>query len=388
MQRHQSRERPGWQSRAAEFGFTFHTMYGEPYWDESIYYEFSLQQIENHIEDPTEELHRMCLAAVDEVVSSEALMAKFQIPDIHRDLIRHSWLRKDPSLYSRMDLAYNGSGPAKLYENNADTPTSLYETGFWQWLWLEDKIHSGDLPKQTDQYNSLQEKLIERFREIRQPRLDSMLHFACAKDTDEDRGTVQYLQDCASEAGIRNKFTYVEDIGHGVGDVFTDIDSEQIRWMFKLYPWEFMLREDFGDLLQKSAVSWLEPPWKALVSNKAILPLLWKMFPGHPNLLPSYFEEDMPSSGLSRYVRKPIFAREGANVSIHVDGQQIEASEGPYGKEGFIYQEYCPLPRFAGNHTLIGSWLINDRPAGMSVREDSSQITQDLSRFVPHIILD
>ena len=107
------------------------------------------------------------------------------------------------------------------------------------------RSHSGDLPKQADQYNSLQEKLIERFREIRQPRLDSVLHFACAKDTDEDRGTVQYLQDCASEAGIRNKFTYVEDIGHGVGDVFTDIDSEQIRWMFKLYPWEFMLREDF-----------------------------------------------------------------------------------------------------------------------------------------------
>ena len=141
MQRHESRERPGWQSRAAEFGFTFHTMYGEPYWDESVYYEFSLQQVEDHIEDPTEELHRMCLAAVDEVVGSEALMEKFQIPDATPGSDPSiPGCAKIPSLYSRMDLAYNGSGPAKLYENNADTPTSLYETGFWQWLWLEDKI--------------------------------------------------------------------------------------------------------------------------------------------------------------------------------------------------------------------------------------------------------
>ena len=388
MQRHRIRQRPGWQQRAAEFGFTFHTMYGEPYWDESAYYQFSLRQIEDHIEDPTEELHQMCLAAAEEVISSEELMTKFCIPDAYRDWIRNSWLNRDPSLYSRMDLAYDGKGPAKLFENNADTPTSLYETGFWQWLWLDDKIAAGELPEHADQYNSLQEKLIQRFREIHQQQPGERLHLSCVKDTDEDRGTVQYLQDCASEAGIRNTFTYVEDIGHGIGDVFTDQNSEQIRWMFKLYPWEFMLREEYGDLLNQESVTWLEPPWKALLSNKALLPLLWKMFPDHPNLLPAFFEEDMPSSGLNSYVRKPIFAREGANISIHIDGQEVERSDGPYGEEGYIYQAYQPLPRFAGNHTLIGSWLVNDKPAGMSVREDSSRITQDLSRFLPHIILD
>jgi glutathionylspermidine synthase len=43
---------------------------------------------------------------------------------------------------------------------------------------------------------------------------------------------------------------------------------------------------------------------------------------------------------------------------------------------------------FAGNHTVIGSWLVNDRAAGISIREDHSPITQDMSRFLPHIILD
>lgn len=399
MLRCTTKERPNWQERAKEFGFHFHTMYGEPYWDESSYYQFSLAQIENDIEDPTAEIHQMCLEVVSRVVEDESLMQRFQIPREHWDLIRRSWLNKEPCLYSRLDLAYGGKGYAKLYENNADTPTSLYESGFWQWLWLEDKVNSGDISRQADQYNSLQEKLVSRFATIANQRLaksqptdDQTLYFACCKDTEEDRGTVQYLEDCANEAGIDTKFIYIEDIGLGEGDVYTDLDDNVIRWMFKLYPWEFMLREEYANVLESASVNWLEPPWKAILSNKALLPLLWKLFPNHPNLLPAYFEDELANSGLTQYVKKPIFAREGANVSIYKDGVKTESSEGPYGEEGFIYQAYAPLPAFSSpasekNYTLIGSWLVDDQPAGISVREDTHKITQDLSRYLPHIIL-
>ena len=33
----------------------------------------------------------------------------------------------------------------------------------------------------------------------------------------------------------------------------------------------------------------IEPSWKLILGNKAILPLLWEMFPEHKNLLPAYF---------------------------------------------------------------------------------------------------
>ena len=380
-------ERENWQDLAKEFGFKFHTMHGQPYWDESAYYQFTLKQIERDIEDPTLELHQMCLDVVDRVIRDEALMRRFCIPKEHWELVRTSWRQKEPSLYSRFDFAYNGKGKAKLYENNADTPTSLYETGFWQWLWLENKVDCGDIVRHADQYNSLQEKLVNRFYDLSQSRLGETLHFTCCKDTDEDRGTVQYLEDCANEAGIETKFVYVEDIGHGEGDVLTDLDSQVITWMFKLYPWEFMFREEYGALLSKCDAKWIEPAWKSVLSNKALLPMLWKLFPNHPNLLPSYFEEDLKHSGLKRYVRKPIFAREGCNVSIHIDGNTTYKSGGPYGEEGFIYQGYHPLPKFGSHYTLIGSWLVNDQPAGISIREDSEEITQDLSRYLPHVIV-
>lgn len=71
------------------------------------------------------------------------------------------------------------------------------------------------LPAGSDQFNSLQEKLIDRFGELREQFGFQLLHMACCRDTVEDRGTVQYLQDCAAEAGLATEFLYVEDIGTG-----------------------------------------------------------------------------------------------------------------------------------------------------------------------------
>ena len=112
--------------------------------------------------------------------------------------------------------------------------------------------------------------------------------------------------------------------------------------------------------------------------------MLWQEFPDHPNLLPAWFSADEITS--DTVVRKPLFSREGANISILEHGTITCEADGPYGEEGYIFQQYTPLPRFDTNHTVIGSWLIDDQAAGISIREDSSKITQDMSRYLPHVI--
>ncbi|WFQ78499.1 glutathionylspermidine synthase family protein [Xenorhabdus sp. SF857] len=379
-------ERPDWREKAAEFGFNFHTMYGQPYWSEDAYYQFTLDQIEE-IEEATAELHQMCLQVVEKVVDSEELLTKFQIPKHCWEFIRSSWVTSQPSLYSRLDLAYDGKNLPKLLENNADTPTSLYESAFFQWIWLEDQTNAGNLPSNADQFNSLQEKLIERFAQLREKHGFGLLHMACCQDTEEDRGTIQYLQDCAAEADIPTEFLFIEDIGLGEKGQFTDLQDQVISNLFKLYPWEFMLREMFSTKLADAGVRWLEPAWKSIISNKALLPMLWKMFPNHPNLLPAYFADERPSD-MNSYVIKPLFSREGANIRIIENGREIASADGPYGEEGMIIQQFHALPKFEGNYTLVGSWLVDDQSAGICIREDRELITQDLSRFYPHIILD
>ncbi len=385
MERIAIAERPDWRAKATEYGFNFHTLYGEPYWCEDACYRFTLQQIET-LETVTAELHQMCLQVVEKVVSSEALLTRFRIPAHTWDFVRESWRSAQPSLYSRLDLAWDGISAPKLLENNADTPTSLYEAAFFQWIWLEDQLKAGHLPAGSDQFNSLQEKLISRFTEFQRQRGINQLHFSCCRDSEEDRATVQYLQDCASEAGLPNDFLFIDDIGLGEKGQFTDLNDRVIGNLFKLYPWEFMLREVFSTKLADCGVRWLEPGWKCILSNKALLPLLWQMFPNHPNLLPAWFAEDTFTAP-DKYVVKPLFSREGANIRIMEQGQEIARAEGPYGEEGMIVQQFHPLPKFGDSYTLIGSWLVNDQPAGIGIREDRQLITQDLSRFYPHFFV-
>lgn len=133
MERVSITERPDWREKAHEYGFNFHTMYGEPYWCEDAYYKLTLAQVEK-LEEVTAELHQMCLKVVEKVIASDELMTKFRIPKHTWSFVRQSWLTHQPSLYSRLDLAWDGTGEPKLLENNADTPTSLYEAAFFQWI--------------------------------------------------------------------------------------------------------------------------------------------------------------------------------------------------------------------------------------------------------------
>ena len=114
--------RPNWQEKARAVGFGFHEMYGEPYWLDDAAYTFTLEEIENKIEEPSQELHEMCMDLVGDIVASEQSLDQLAIPEQLRDVVRRSWQRGDQHLYGRFDLAYDGTGDAKLLEYNADTP--------------------------------------------------------------------------------------------------------------------------------------------------------------------------------------------------------------------------------------------------------------------------
>jgi glutathionylspermidine synthase len=384
MKRIPMTERPNWQDAADKEGFTIHHMYGEKYWDETNAYQLSLPEIENNIEDPTTELIGMCYEAVDFVVENPEYLTKLKIPAEYHEAIIHSWNEEHRDIYGRFDLSYDGVNPAKMLEFNADTPTSLYESSIFQWLWLQDKIKSGDLVD-VDQFNSIHEQLVDAFKALYDPN-KSVFHFAGCLESEEDKLTIGYIADCAFQAGFEVHIMDVEDIGISINGEYTDLDDNIIQNLFKLYPLEMMFESDYGHVLKNLKVNIYEPLWKSILSNKGILPILWQLFPEHPNLLPAFFlEEDM--TFIDGYVKKPFFSREGQNVTIKADDLNI-SSDGEYGAEGYIIQKYHPLPKFGDDYAVIGSWVIAGNPAGIGIREDKSPITKNLSRFVPHFIKD
>ena len=376
MQRISINPRNNWQSAVEKLGFGFHTT-NVPYWDESAYYEFKMDEV-LFIEKATAELWDLCLGAVQHVMDNN-LYSRFAIPEAFIPYIERTWTEDHPAIYGRFDLCYK-DGQLKLLEFNADTPTSLYEAGIVQWFWLQD------FDKSKDQFNSIHEKLIAYWKYLKAYLYPGTLHFTCVKQSLEDLTNTEYMRDCAIQGGLDTRLLFVDDIGWDQdAQVFVDMQDQPILNLFKLYPWEWLVGEEFGMniLADRNRAYWIEPAWKMILSNKAILPILWELYPDCPYLLPAYFE----SGRLTNYVKKPILSREGANIELVQGNTVLQQTEGEYGREGYIYQELCPLPSFGGNHPVLGSWVIGQEPAGMGIREAGTLVTDNLSRFVPHLIV-
>jgi glutathionylspermidine synthase len=272
-----------------------------------------------------------------------------------------------------MDLAFGPDGVPKLLEYNADTPTSLLEGSVIQWTWQSEVLPG------ADQFNLLHDRLIARWRELA-PRLGGTCHFACVDDL-EDLMTVGYLRDTAEQAGVTTTGLTMEDIGYDAATGrLVDLDNEPIGSLFKLYPWEGLVLDDLAAMLPALRVAWMEPAWKMVLSNKAILPILWELFPGHPNLLEASRE---PIAG--PYVKKPLLGREGANVTVVAPGVEVSTA-GPYVDRGYVYQAYAELGAHDGMRPVIGSWIVGDQPAGIGIREIAGYVHSNTATFVPHVV--
>ncbi|RSS78610.1 glutathionylspermidine synthase family protein [Streptomyces sp. WAC06614] len=396
MERHVIEPRDGWQRIVEEQGLVYPlTRYPDgglrPYWDESAYYSFTLPEVEA-LEDVVEELHAMCLAAAEHIVAQDRF-ADLGITDPRvREVVVASWRRRaeQPSLYGRFDLRYDGSGPAKLLEYNADTPTSLVEAASPQWFWMEERFPG------ADQWNSLHERLVDAWRRQAELLPPGPVHFAHseADELGEDLMTVAYLQETAEQAGLETEALAVERIGWDrLSGRFVDERLRFIRSCFKLYPWEWLVTDEFAPQVLDTidlgggsgSTCWIEPAWKMLLSNKALLAVLWELFPEHPNLLPAYLDGPRELAGTTGYVAKPLLGREGAGVSLHeVGAEPYVAGEGA---EPVCFQALAPLPDFDGNRVVLGAWVVEDEAAGLGIRESAGPVTDEYARFLPHVIL-
>ena len=403
MQRIPMQSRPDWQSKVEAVGLTYHSPESmsddRTYWDESACYSFTAAEIDT-LEAAANEMQQMCLAAAQNVIDKQRY-AELGILPSAAALVEWAWNAEPPALYGRFDFSWAGeqSGESpKLLEYNADTPTSLLEAGVVQWHWLEEMGESvpaehhflSFTEKAPDQFNSIHERLITKWKDIasyvKQP-----VYFT-GTDEPEDVLTLAYLEDTAQQAGLSTRRIAMLDIGWNEGrNAFLDLDERQMQTVFKLYPWEAIMEEEFADhaLTTYREMCWIEPIWKMLLSNKGILPILWELYPGHKNLLPAYFEAWAGKAhGMRDFVRKPLHGREGANVTITRNGTVACNTEGPYDGPA-VLQALAPEASFRAadgksRYPVLGLWMIDQECGGMGIRESTTPITDNMSSFVPH----
>ena len=140
------------------------------------------------------------------------------------------------------------------------------------------------------------------------------------------------------------------------------------------------MREDFAAHLLRCRTRFIEPMWKAVLSCKALLPMLWELIPG----IRTCCRPTLTRTALARTSESRSISREGANIDLYDTTGLLAQSSGPYGAEGHVFQALCESRAFDGHYPVIGSWIVGAQPAGMCIREDQARITTDSSRFVPH----
>lgn len=336
------------------------------------------------------ELYDMFIAAAQEVIDKNRF-DELGIPFNLIDAIKMSWENEVHwHLYGRFDLAGGLDGKAiKLIEFNADTPTALFESAILQWAILKQNKRD-----ESSQFNSIYECLMDNFKRL--VTLDENVEnfdevyegwkilFSSIAGNKEEEMTTKLLEHIAKEAGFVTNFSYVDEVEFSEEGIFKN--GENYEYWFKLIPWEDIAIEE-GELAmlltqmmrnQKAII--LNPAYTLLFQSKGILKILWELYPNHPLLLET---KDKPLEGKS-YVKKPVFGREGANISVVKEGKILHENIGPYANNAFIYQEYTELNSYENEYYQAGVFFAYEG-CGLGFRK-GGLILDNSSKFVGHII--
>ncbi|EOB4630013.1 glutathionylspermidine synthase family protein [Campylobacter upsaliensis] len=336
------------------------------------------------------ELYDMFIAAAQNVIDNDRF-DELGIPFNLIDAIKMSWENEVHwHLYGRFDFAGGLDGkPIKLIEFNADTPTSLFESAILQWAMLKQNNLDEHL-----QFNSIYESLMDNFKRL--ITLDESVEefeehyrgwkilFSSVAGNKEEELTTKLLAHIAKDAGFECDFSYVDEVEFGEEGIFKN--GVNYEYWFKLIPWEEIAIEE-GELAmlltqimrnQKAII--LNPAYTLLFQSKGILKILWELYPNHPLLLESSYE---PLQGKD-FVRKPMFGREGANISIVKDDVKLQENIGPYGNNKMIYQQYYELNSNENEYYQAGVFFAYEG-CGLGFRK-GGLIIDNASKFVGHII--
>lgn len=338
----------------------------------------------------TNDLFEMYVEAGQHVIDHHRF-AELGIPENLIELVKLSWEDdRNLLLYGRFDLAGGIDNQAiKLIEFNADTATCIPETGIVQWAHLK----ANGLDDQS-QFNTLFESLVENFQLLLKlnPDKEPNLLLSAMEDFPEDDANVAVLGEAAREAGFHVDYAYVDKVEfspiEGIFKQHTDGSFERFDFWFKLVPWEYIgwdepeLADTLTQIVKQRLAVVLNPAYTLLFQSKAILKVLWEIYPYHPLLLETQDKALITKPS----VKKVLFGREGANVQIlDESGQVIDEADGEYGEQAAVYQAFVQFPKdAAGNHYQAGVFFASEA-CGLGFRR-GGKIIDNKAQFTGHFI--
>lgn len=336
-------------------------------------------------------LYDMFVEAGEYVIKNN-LFFELDIPTTLVDTIKESWENEVHwHIYGRFDFAGGLDGlPIKLLEFNADTPTLLYESALIQWALLKHNKLNED-----SQFNNIFESISDNFKRMITlgediSRFDTMYEdwgvlFSSIRGNSEEERTTKFLMECAKNAGLVSEFCYIDEIEFSEEEG-TFYNGNKYEFLFKLLPWEIISIDEpelaliINNMIKNKNTIFLNPAYTLLFQSKRMLKILWDLFPNHPLLLESSYNQLKNK----KQVKKVSFGREGANVDILDSSGILEQKGGEYGNYKSVYQEFCELNAHNGQFYQPNVFFAYES-CGLGFRKGGA-IMDNFAKFVSHVI--
>ena len=376
-----------------------HTLNADPY----RYFAVS-RSAEQELIHATNELHLMYLHATDKVLKDDNLLALFDIPEALWPRLRLSWQRRRHHMITgRLDFCMDERG-LKVYEYNADSASCHAETGLILDKWAQQ---AGEVAG-SDPGEYLLDALANTWKHS-----DATPFVHILQDHDaEESYHAQFMQRALTKAGFESKILHgLDELHWAESGQLVDGENRPVSCVWKTWAWETaldQLREESEadhaalpirtghpknavrliDVLLRPEVMVFEPLWTVIPSNKAILPVLWSLFPHHRYLLDADFElnAELEQSG---YAVKPIAGRCGNNIGLisHED-RVLDETSGKFAEQKNIYQQLWCLPEVAGRYIQLCTFTVGGHYGGVCVRSETGLVIKKESDIDPLQIID
>ncbi|AIJ07261.1 MULTISPECIES: bifunctional glutathionylspermidine amidase/synthase [Edwardsiella] len=361
------------------------------------------ESAEQELIKATNELHLMYLHATDKVLRDDSLLALFDIPKILWPRLRLSWQqRRHCMITGRMDFCMDERG-LKVYEYNADSASCHTEAALILQRWAKQ----GD---GVPGYNPGEDLLNELAGAWRHSHARPFVHIMQDNDVEESYHAL-FMQRALSQAGLDSKIVKgLAALRWDATGQLIDDDGRQVNCVWKTWAWETALEQvrevsdaEYAavpirtgqpenqvrliDVLLRPEIMVFEPLWTVIPGNKAILPILWSLFPHHRYLLDTDFEPT-PALIRSGYAVKPIAGRCGSNIDLVSRHEEVlDTTSGKFRDQKNIYQQLWCLPRVADKHIQVCTFTVGGSYGGACLRADSSLVIKKESDIEPLIVL-
>ena len=337
------------------------------------------------LEGAVAQLFEMCVAAGDHVVDNE-LFDRMRIPPMARPQIRRTWESEPPSVYGRFDLRYDGERPpqaAGVQRRHPDRPGRVRRHPV-ELAPVHRAGHATSGTRCTTRSSPPGQRNLLKWERRTGVRPRVHLAWTSEETSGEDRMTVAYLMDTVVQAGYEAIELIVEDIVLDDGDGrFYDQQGRHLDVVFKLYPWEWLIEDEFGPAVLADS----RPAGRHDVGRAGLQDAVEHQGPAagavaavrhRPGARP------VPAAGLLRRRGAVQLAELRAQAAVGPRGRQrrdrprrrrcVDELPGRYGTEGFVrpgVRAVAGLPRASTVRTIRCSapgWWTASPPGSASAR--------------------